>query len=133
MDLLQLVNEDIFDDPELCRAFLFISDLGLVTSVAAITLLKERRRRKNRSMWVRPYLRRRETHGHFENLMQELEMEDPVLYKNLTRLDAPMFHDIVEKVTPYPEKKLTFLRKWSCCHISHREVYRIYSFERRLG
>ena len=43
--------------------------------------------------------------------MSELERENLVLYKSFVRLDAEMFHDIVEKVMPYIKKTWTPFRK----------------------
>ena len=67
--------------------------------------------RKPRSCWVRPYLRRRLAHGHYANLMRELSLETPDLYRNFMCLDEPLFYEIVEKVRPYIQKEVTSLRQ----------------------
>ena len=70
-----------------------------------------RKRPQNRSVWVRLYLKRRETKGHYDNLIQELAEEDPLLYKNFMRLDEGLFDEIVVRVTPLIEKKTTWWRE----------------------
>ena len=55
---------------------------------------------KKRSVWVRPYLTRRASKGHYHNLMRELAEEDPDLYRNFMRLDQCLFLEIVERVRP---------------------------------
>ena len=66
-----------------------------------------RQRPPKRSVWVRPYLKRRTNKGHYDNLIKELAEEDPLLYKNFMRLDEGLFDEIVERVTPLIEKKTT--------------------------
>ncbi|KAK7054592.1 hypothetical protein SK128_000102, partial [Halocaridina rubra] len=64
---------------------------------------EEAARRRRRRYWIRPYLRRRARLGHYENVMKELSLESPDLYRNFIRLDEPLFNEIVEKVRPYIE------------------------------
>ena len=72
---------------------------------------ERRRTRRPRSVWVRPYLQRRRDVGHYDNLMRELSLEGPVLYRSFTRLDEALFDEIVLRVTPILEKKTTFWRE----------------------
>lgn len=99
-------------DPELVRAIL---DFEYLHSVTLYTLLKRMRRKtrkaKERSVWVRPYLTRRASHGHYDNLMRELALEDPQLYRNFLRLDEGQFNQIVERVRPRLQRETTFWRK----------------------
>lgn len=108
---------DIMEAPDLGLAFLLLLQnlnlAGALLALHAAGLLDPapKRKKKQRSVWVRPYLLRRPKLGYYENLMMELEKENPVLYKNFMRLDAAMFHDIVNQVTPYIKKKATNCRK----------------------
>ena len=43
--------------------------------------------------------------------MAELELEDPAAFKNFVRVEVNMFYDILERVGPFIEKQVTFLRK----------------------
>ena len=38
--------------------------------------IKERRKRKRRSVWVKPWLLKRDQLGFYDNLLQELRLED---------------------------------------------------------
>ena len=48
--------------------------------------------------------------GHFENLLRELSLETPDLYKNFLRIDEALFNEIVEKVRPHLQKRFTNFR-----------------------
>ena len=68
---------------------------------------QKKKKRQKRS----PYLRRRQDHGHFTNLMKELAEEDPMLYRNFLRFDKDTFYEIVERVRPLIEKQTTWWRE----------------------
>ena len=72
---------------------------------------RKTRKRKRRSVWVRPYLRRRIEKGQYENLMRELACEDPMLYTNFLRVGQDIFDDIVQRVRPLIEKQRTWWRE----------------------
>ena len=70
----------------------------------------KKKRRAPRKYWVRPYLQKRVQFGHYHNLMRELSLENPELYRNFMRLDEPLFNEVIEKVRPYLEKQHTRFR-----------------------
>ncbi|XP_066983806.1 uncharacterized protein [Macrobrachium rosenbergii] len=49
--------------------------------------------------------------GHYDNMMEELLTQAPDLYRNFTQIDRDLFNEIVERATPYIQKKVTFWRK----------------------
>ena len=59
-----------------------------------------RRRRRQRRCWVRPWLTRRNQLGQYDQLMTELEREDPAAYRNFIRMDRELFRELVERVSP---------------------------------
>ena len=65
---------------------------------------QHRRRRRQRQIWVRQWLSRRPLFGQYEQLLQELNREDPKGYKNFLRVDADLFGELVERITPRIEK-----------------------------
>ena len=69
------------------------------------------RSRKARRVWVRKWLARRYDLGHYDQLLTELHMEDPVGYKNYLRITPDLFQEMVEKLTPHLRKQTTFLRR----------------------
>ena len=62
-------------------------------------------------MWVREWLLRRPTFGQYDQLLTELHREDLRGYKNFLRITPELFHEMVERLTPILEKKLTFMRE----------------------
>lgn len=64
-----------------------------------------------RSVWVRAYLKRHGTKGHYENLMRELALKDPHLYRNFLCLDKDLSMEIMERMCPHIEKETTFWRE----------------------
>ena len=70
----------------------YIDAIERVAIAKALILQDEQQKqqaktRKPRSVWVRPYLKRRIQYGYYNNLIQELALECPELYKNFTRID----------------------------------------------
>ena len=94
----------------------------------SILLLRRRRRRlraPNRKKWVRTWVSRRQTHGAFANIVQELNLEDAEKFKQFHRLDRNLFEEVLAMVTPLIEKKDTQLR-FSVKH-AHAHFYRLLS------
>lgn len=58
----------------------------------------QKKKRKNRKMWVRQWIGRRSQLGASNILLRELINEDPASYFNFLRMDADMFKWLLEKV-----------------------------------
>ncbi len=71
------------------------------------------RPRKKRKWWVRPFgtYDRRLQYGHYDNLMQELGVDDPTSYFNFLRMSPAMFEELLVRITPRIQKKETRMRK----------------------
>lgn len=99
-------------NPKIVKAIMNYLNAMEMVAIAMIQEEEEqKKKRKPRSVWVWPYLQRRLEYGHYDNLMQELAQESPLLYKNFTRIDRQLFDEIVERVTPHIQKKQTWWRK----------------------
>ncbi|XP_066968283.1 uncharacterized protein [Macrobrachium rosenbergii] len=70
--------------------------------------------------------------------MQELATENPGLYRNFIRIMEELFNEIVEHVTPYIKKTLTFWRRpiepglrvaITPCYLATGESYRSLSYQ----
>ncbi|XP_060582559.1 putative nuclease HARBI1 [Ruditapes philippinarum] len=70
-----------------------------------------RRRQMRRKIWMKQWLARRPLYGHYEQLLQELNREDPKGYKNFLRVDADMFGELVDRISPRIQKKNTNFRE----------------------
>ena len=79
----------------------------------SILLLRRRRRQfraANREIGSQWWVSRRETHGTFANLVQELSCEDMEKFSQFHRLDRHSFEEVLALVAPLIEKKDTRLR-----------------------
>ena len=70
---------------------------------------KPRRRRKQRSMWVRKWLsdERRERYGHYTTLLNELKTEDEKAFFNYTRLPRGLYDEVMRRIEGRIQKKDT--------------------------
>lgn len=71
--------------------------------------------RKQRRWWVRPWIQRREELGALSRLLQELKEEDPETYRNVLRMTAPQFQELLELVEPLIKKQDTVFRQAIPC------------------
>ena len=113
MSLINYIDMDMVRRrPALAQAIMQYEKQYIIALYALVKDAEEKeKRKKRRSVWVRPYLIRRRTHGYYGNLMKELAAEDPVLYRNFTRLDEELFNEIAERIRPHIEKTRTFMRE----------------------
>ena len=71
---------------------------------------RRRRRPARRRVWCRTWLARRTLFGQYDHLLHELNREDHASYKNFLRVDADLFGEILDRVTPAIKKKSTSFR-----------------------
>lgn len=76
-----------------------------------VAMAEYREQRRPRAEWARKWLLRRETFGHWEQLVQELMDEDRSSFRNYHRVDVRMFEEILVRITPHIQKQQTFFRK----------------------
>jgi hypothetical protein len=67
--------------------------------------------RAKRSIWVRKWITRRPTLGHYARLMAELKTEDVKGFQNFLRVDPDMFKEILRRIEGRITKKDTHYRK----------------------
>ena len=84
---------------------------NLDAAIAALLLEKLQQRKRRQRRWSRPWLLRRPQFGHFEQLLQELQVEDASSFKNFIRMEPNMFKELLDRVGPHIEKQDTFWRK----------------------
>jgi len=70
--------------------------------MAAILLEDQRQhhQQRRRTMWVKPWLSRRVTLGHYDTLMQELMRESRGDFKFYLRMEPEMFREMLDRVGP---------------------------------
>ena len=84
---------------------------GSATIIAiAIRRHRRRRNRRNRLLWTRPWILKREQFGAYHCQLQELRASDRVGLKNFLRMDESSFNEVLNRVTPIIQKEDTQLR-----------------------
>ena len=71
---------------------------------------RRRRQQRRRKIWVRQWLTRRPLYGQYEQLLHELNREDSKGYKNFLRVDANMFGELLDRISPRIKKQDTNFR-----------------------
>ena len=66
---------------------------------------EERRRKRNRKVYMRQWISRREERGVFHQLIRELEVGDVVAYTEFFRMTKEQFCFLLRKVSPLIQKK----------------------------
>ena len=111
-EVVALITPDIRFDRDLILAIIDLlnayEELALVQEILKVP----QNQRQPRSVWMRPYLERRLEKGHYDNLMQELALECPELFRNYTRVHKTLFDEIVERVTPYIRQERSDTVSW---------------------
>ena len=83
---------------------------GDAQQLPAIPGPRRRRRPARRRFWCRTWLARRTLFGQYDHLLHELNREDSASYKNFLRVDADLFGEILDRITPAIKKKSTSFR-----------------------
>lgn len=82
-----------------------IENVILLNDIEIFRILERRRRRREeearpRRLWERPWLTRRLDLGWYHTLLGELETEDPASFRNFMRMEAPLFRELMGRLTP---------------------------------
>ncbi len=75
-----------------------------------IVLLNEERHRKRRRYWIHPIVTRREEHGEFYRLVQELKMYHE-RFRGYFRMSVSEFENLLQQLAPSLTKEHTHYRK----------------------
>ena len=70
------------------------SDEETTAVIVALLVVKKNKKKRKRSVWVKPWLRRRINLGLYETLPQELRLEDKSEYKKLLGMTPQNFDEI---------------------------------------
>lgn len=74
-------------------------------------LNKKRKVRKQRSVWIHNWVKRRQELGCYAQLLQEIKDEVPYLYRNFLRMHIDDFNNLLLLVSPLIRKQNTTMRK----------------------
>lgn len=70
---------------------------------------------KQRRLWVRPWIQRRDYLGASSRLFEELKKEDPETHNNVLRMTAPQFQQFLDLVEPLIRKQDSTFRQAIPC------------------
>ena len=73
---------------------------ALIVALAVFEQQQARHGRKERTVWVKPWLLRRVTLGYYDTLTQELMRESRGDFKAFLRIEPSMFREMVDRLTP---------------------------------
>jgi len=68
--------------------------------------VNRKKRRRIRVQWTRDWIMRRTLFGQYENLLAELNREDPKRYRNFLRVDNDLFEQLLQKFLHILPRKL---------------------------
>lgn len=84
---------------------------GACGVVVSIILARRRKRRRNRTVWVRDWIKNRPKQGAYHQLLRELRLTDQNSYRHFLRMDANTFEDLLSKVGPMITYRDTHMRE----------------------
>ena len=88
-----------------------VSSAVLIIAAATKIKIKRKKKRKERETWVKSWLLKRDLKGAYNNIIQELKLDDPENYRRYLRMNTDTFEELLRRVTPRLEKQTTAMRK----------------------
>ena len=70
----------------------------------------KKRVRRKRTEWVKPWIAARDQKGTYQNLLNELLLQDKESYRNYLRMNTATFDELLAQVGPAITKKTTCMR-----------------------
>jgi hypothetical protein len=88
------------------------TEIAAVATTAFLSVLlahSRRKKRRERKVWIKPWIASRKSDGAFHKLMKDLEKDVDSL-KSYLRMDLPAFEELQGKIGTYLQKKDTVFR-----------------------
>lgn len=79
--------------------------------VVCVLAKRSKRRKRKRSVWVKPWLTRRNVFGFYDTLMQELRQENIEEYIKFLKMPPMFFDEILQLIEEDIKKQNTILRE----------------------
>jgi hypothetical protein len=74
------------------------------------TIAKPKKQKKKKTAWVKHMLRLRDVHGHCEQLLEDMLMNDLDGYRRYLRMENALFNDILDRIRPTIQRADTNFR-----------------------
>jgi hypothetical protein len=84
---------------------------------AAVVMLILLKRRRKITIWVKPWISRRHSHGAYSCLFRELWVENFIQLRNLLRMSSSDIEEIVAWIGPAVSKEDTTMRRAISVHV----------------
>lgn len=76
-------------------------EIAIVQIIEELLIIKKKYEAREKRIWVKKWIKRRNKFGASTTLLQELAVEDPKSYFNYLRIIEEMFNTLLEKVNIY--------------------------------
>lgn len=71
---------------------------AIINVISEIIKLRQTKKKKQKRIWIKPWIQRRNALGASSTLTRELASEDPDSYCNFFRINEDMFNILLKKV-----------------------------------
>lgn len=86
-----------------------LSDTEASCVAIALAVTLEMKKSKKKRKWTKEWYRRRTEYTH-ENLLNDLRLSEPNDFRDILRLDGPLFGELLKMIAPRIEKRNTPMR-----------------------
>ena len=102
----------------------------LIMAILAVRRRREERdERQERRWWVKPWIGRRQVHGQYYNLFEELDRETLMDYRGYIRMDRELFAEILHRVAPRITKDNRYVQSIIAIHMKGLGGYDTYAYD----
>ena len=88
-----------------------VEALALSAIVVATIYKRDKKQKAKRKVWTKPWLQRRESKGMYKNLVEELRLEEELLYSNYLRMTKESFNVLLCLIRSEISKETTNMRE----------------------
>lgn len=86
------------------------SMLGIILALNKASNEERCEARKSKKIWIKEWIVKYGTNGHYENVYREWRLSDPEMYRRILRMYSEDFDHLLRAVTPLIEKENTNYR-----------------------
>ncbi|XP_060858510.1 uncharacterized protein LOC132935891 [Metopolophium dirhodum] len=85
-------------------------EIAIIQIIEELLVIKRKYGAREKRIWVKKWIKRRNQFGASNTLLKELAVEDPKSYFNFLRINEEMFNTLLEKVRLRIQKQDTMMR-----------------------
>lgn len=84
-------------------------EIAIIQIIEELLVIKRKYEAREKRIWVKKWIKRRNQFGASNTLLKELAVEDPKSYFNYLRINEEMFNTLLEKVNIYQLYQLFYI------------------------